>query len=99
MMPWAMGTTIDVHTTGTTNTFTAIVIESDRLLAFSHQLFIQHVEHFKKRHFGRNILHLESFKMAFLFAVFLFPHFQCEIHMIMLHINLTISEFDNSAIN
>ena len=51
---WAMCLAVDKHGACATNPLSAIVIKSDRVYPLFHQLFIEHIHHFQKRHIWRN---------------------------------------------
>ena len=84
--PGSMWTSVNVHRTGTADTFPAIVIESNGLLPCRYQPLIQYIHHFQERHFRRNIFHLIGYETASGFGVFLPPHFQRQVHFIVIHV-------------
>ncbi len=50
--------TVDHESAGTTNPFAAIVIESNGLFPFFHELVVEHVQHFQERHVLADAVHL-----------------------------------------
>src|SRR5687767_10641344 len=84
-MPWSMRTAINVHGTGTANSFPTIMIECNWVLAFTNEVFVQYIKHFQGRHFGRNIFNRVRLKTSFIIFILLPPNFQRKIHVVMFH--------------
>ena len=77
----AMGTAVDVKSTHTTNSFTTVVVETDRVgYLVGDQLLVEDVEHLKERTVGRDVVNLIGLKTAFGLCVLLTPNMQSEIH-------------------
>ena len=61
------------------------------ILSFLNQSFIQHVEHFQKAHFSRNITHLIGNEITFGIGIRLAPDFQFEVNCFVFHDDLFFS--------
>jgi hypothetical protein len=75
-----VGDTIDHEPAGTTDSFPAIVIESDRFVTLRNEIFIEHIEHFQKRHMR---IHIRMFVLdhtADVVWAFLPPDMQSQFH-------------------
>src|SRR5207249_6812588 len=66
--------------TRTANSFAAIGIECDWLLAAHDQLFIQNIEHFQKRRVRRDVFHVVIHEFAGGFWIRLPPNAQAKVH-------------------
>jgi hypothetical protein len=71
---WAMRHAVNHHRTSAANAFTAIMIKCNRIFAFVNELFVYHVQHFKKRHMLIGFRFV-SFKTAFFILPGLAPNF------------------------
>ena len=75
----AMGNTIDGEGAHTANTFTAVVVEVDGLLALVNEFFVYDVKHLKERSFIRNVLSLVGFDAALSLSGLLAPNLERKI--------------------
>jgi hypothetical protein len=71
---------VNHETARTANTFAAIVIESDRLFTLRNQFFIEHIQHFKKRHMRIHFRVLVLDHAADVIRIFLPPNVESEFH-------------------
>jgi hypothetical protein len=72
--------TVDHHPAAPADAFPAVMIERDSVLTFPYKLEVEKIQHFEKRHVGRNTLDIVGDKLAFRIPVLLPPDFQGEIH-------------------
>jgi hypothetical protein len=70
--------TVDIKRAHTADTFTAVVVEYERLLAFFYELLVEDVEHFEEGSVARDILHLTAFEVALVLRTILLPIFNGE---------------------
>src|SRR5690606_18748855 len=49
-LQWSVRTTVDVHRTCPTDTFTTVVIKRNGVFPFLYELRVEHVKHFQERH-------------------------------------------------
>src|SRR5687767_12804899 len=61
------------------------MVKCNRVLPFTDKFFIEYIEHFKERHFRRNILYLVCFKATPVLPVLLLPDLEGEVHCVMFH--------------
>jgi hypothetical protein len=71
---------IDHEAARTADTFTAIVIEGDRLFTLRNQFFIKHIQHFEKRHMRIYFRVLVLDHAANVIRIFLPPNVESEFH-------------------
>ena len=73
-----MWSTVDIERAHTADTFAAVVVEYERLLAFFYELLVEDVEHFEEGSVARDILHLTAFEVALVLRTILLPIFNGE---------------------
>src|SRR5258706_13588427 len=76
----AMRYSVDQKTARTANTFTTIMFEGNGRLLAVDQIFVQHVEHFEKRHFRGHIVYSIAGEAARCGGALLPPDSEREIH-------------------
>jgi hypothetical protein len=69
----AMGFSIDHKATAATDPFPAVMLKSNRLLAFALKLLIQHIQHLQKRHMLGDIGNFIADKFSGSIPIFLTP--------------------------
>ena len=74
-LPWSVWPSVYHHRAHTTNSFSAIMVECNWITTFGDQAFIEYIDHLKKRHLRRNVLHRIGFKISFRVLVLLAPYF------------------------
>ena len=78
-MVGAVRHTVDDERAHTTDTFAAVVVESEAFLALLHLFFVHDVEHFQEGHVRRNIVDLDSFELSLGLGILLTPNLQSQI--------------------
>src|SRR5690606_31015545 len=58
-------TTVYCEGATSTNTFSAVVIESYRFISLVHKVFIENIQHFEKGHVFANVIYIIFDKFAF----------------------------------
>ena len=71
---------IDHEPAHAADAFAAIVVESDRVLALLDQPFVEHVQHFQKRHVLVHAGNLVAHHAPPVLRIFLPPDVECEFH-------------------
>ena len=72
-----MRRTVDVERTHTADTFAAIVVEDERLLAFAYELLVHNVERLKERGVVGNVLQLVCVEVTLFLRAVLLPELNC----------------------
>jgi len=62
------------------DTFAAVVVEHNGLLAFIHKLLVEHIEHLQERAAGRHILDTIFDELTGLFGTTLTPNLQIYVY-------------------
>ena len=73
----AMGRSVDHTAAHAADAFPAIIVEFNRFFAVQGQAFIDHIQHFQKRHVGMDVIGQKGFKAAPVPRTFLAPDLQC----------------------
>ena len=72
---------VDGQRTHAANSFAAIGVERDRLLAVIRQSLVDDVEHFEKRHVFVDVIDLVIDETAFCLLILLTPDAKTELHL------------------
>ena len=75
-----VGFAIDHHGAHAANAFATIVIKRDRFVALGRELFVKAVDHFQKRHVGRDVVQFVLFHSALVFTRALTPDIEMDDH-------------------
>jgi hypothetical protein len=95
----SMRTAVDIKAAGTANSFTAIMIKTNRFFNFVNELLVKNIEHLQKGAIRRYTGNRVNDKTALCPGIFLPPYFQCKIHrwceLVVLKIRLILSSRSN----
>ena len=75
-----MCTAINIKRTCSTYTFTAVMVERNRIYSLTDQLLVENVEHFQEGCIRLYIIDMIDLKMSFCLSVTLTPYLNIEIH-------------------
>ena len=77
---WAMWMPIDHDAAHTADSLAAVVIEGDRLLARTVEMFVHLVEHLEERGIGADVLGFVGLEFACSVCACLAPDLECQVH-------------------
>jgi hypothetical protein len=73
---------VDIQTAHPANPFPAVVVKGNCILPLLHELTVEHIDHFQKRHVDRNVIALIRFELTFRQLVLLAPNIQRNLHVV-----------------
>ena len=79
----AVGGAVDDHPAGTADTFAAVVVEGDGVLAAADEPLVDHVQHLQERHVGADVRGRVALEPSRVVGVLLPPDVKGQLHWLV----------------